>query len=59
MKHKTLWKWGTGILTVLMIGILMSMTVIASIKLDAPEEAYWDGNHVGMARWKKVRDAHE
>lgn len=59
MKYKTLWKWGAGILTVLMIGILMSMTVIASIKLDAPEEAYWDGNHVGMARWKKVRDAHE
>ena len=48
MKHKTLWKWGAGILTVLMIGILMSMTVIASIKLDAPEEAYWDGNHVAV-----------
>lgn len=52
-------RWGAGVLAAALLAAVMCMPVMAATKLGETEEAYWDENHMGVARWKKVDNAKE
>lgn len=52
-------KWRLGVLIALLFAIVMSMPAMAATQLGETEEAYWDNDEMGLARWKKVDNAKE
>lgn len=61
MRQRTGKRWGLGILAAILMAATVCVPVLAATKtqLGEPEEVYWDGNHPGVARWKKVDKAKE